>query len=46
MFKIMLVYDSDKRYILPFEIIEKTLKLSKEAKRKLEVEVIKEISKG
>lgn len=42
----MLVYDSGKRYIIPFEIVEKTLKLSKEATRKVEVAVLKEISKG
>lgn len=44
-FKLALVYESGKRYIIPFEIAIKTLKLSDEDIKKLETATLKEIQK-
>lgn len=46
MFSLALVYDSGKRYIIPFEIAQKTLNISDNDVKKLEVAVLKEVSKG
>lgn len=45
MFSIALVYESGKRYILPFEIAEKVLQLKPEDIERLKIAVLKEISK-
>lgn len=44
-FKLALIYESGKRYIIPFEIARKTLKLSDEDIKKLEKATLKEIQK-
>lgn len=44
-FKLALVYESGKRYIIPFEIATKTLKLSDEDIENLQKAVLKEIQK-
>lgn len=45
MYKIALIYDSEKRYIFPFDIVQETLKLSNEDIKKLEIAILKEIAK-
>jgi len=46
MFKIAVIYEeSNKRYTIPFEIATKTLKITPEDFKKLEIEIKKEISK-
>ena len=46
MFKIAVIYeDTEKRYVFPFDIAIKTLKISEEDIKKLEVAVKKEIQK-
>ena len=47
MFKISVVYDEgENRYFLPFDIVQKTLKISDSDIEKLKVEVKRQISKG
>lgn len=45
MFKLMLVYESGKRYLLPLDFLQKTLKLSDEDIETLKKEALKEIQK-
>lgn len=44
-FSLAIVYESGKRYIIPLDILQKTLKLSDEDIKKLEKAVLKEIQK-
>lgn len=43
MFKLYLIYESGKRYIIPFEIVEKLV--DKETLEKIKTAAIKEINK-
>lgn len=43
MFRLALIYDTDKRYILPFEIVEKYV--DKKILDKIKKEALKEIQK-
>jgi hypothetical protein len=45
-FKIALIYDSDKRYVFDFDIVQETLKLSDKDIEKLETAVRLELSRG
>lgn len=46
MFKVALVYESGKRYIFPFEIVEKVVRITEDDMRKIEIAIKKEIAKG
>lgn len=43
MYRLMVVYESGKRYVLPFEIIEKFV--DEETAKKIKVEALKEVQK-
>lgn len=43
-FKLALIYDDDKRYIIPFSIIEKYV--DKSIIKKIKIEALKEIQKA
>lgn len=43
MYKLAVIYDSGKRYIVPFSVVEKVLK--KEDVEKLKTAVLKEVNK-
>lgn len=45
MFSIAIVYESDKRYVFPIDVLVKTLKLSDDDIKKLESAVKKEVQK-
>lgn len=44
-YSLALIYESGKRYIIPVDILQKTLKISDEDMKKLEVAILKEIQK-
>lgn len=45
MFRVAIIYDSNKRYIFPFEVVKKVLKLTEEDIKKLEIALKKELQK-